>query len=54
MIGRTKGYGGAILLSTGIRADDGRRLTDENWQKIGTDRLLAINCGEVIVRSDPI
>ena len=54
MLGRTKGYGGAILLSTAIKDRNGRKLTDENWQEIGRNRLLAINCGEVIVRSDPI
>ena len=47
MLGRTKGYGGAVLLST-------QKVTDENWQKIGTDRLLAINRGEVLVHSDRI
>ena len=47
MLGRTKGYGGAILLST-------QKVTDENWQEIGTDRLLAITSGEVLVHSDQI
>jgi len=39
--------GGAILLST-------QKVTGENWQEIGTDRLLAINRGEVLVHSDQI
>ena len=47
MLGRTKGYGGAILLST-------QKVTDENWRDIGKDRLLAINCGEILIRSDEI
>ena len=47
MLGRTKGYGGAVLLST-------QKVTDENWQEIGTDRLLAITRGEVLVHSDRI
>ena len=47
MLGRMKGYGGAILLST-------QKVTDENWQEIGKDRLLAINCGEILIRSDEI
>ena len=47
MLGRTKGYGGAVLLST-------QKVTGENWQEIGTDRLLAITRGEVLVHSDRI
>ena len=39
-----KGYGYAILLST-------RDFGDGNWEKIPVDRLLVLNCGEVIVCS---
>ena len=42
-----KGYGNAILLST-------QDFGDGNWEKIPEDTLLVLNCGEVIVRSDPI
>ena len=42
-----KGYGNAILLST-------QNFGDGNWEKIPEDTLLVLNCGEVIVRSDPI
>jgi glutamine amidotransferase len=43
----SKGYGNAILLST-------QNFGDGNWEKIPEDTLLVLNCGEVIVRSDPI
>ncbi len=45
MLRRTKQYGGAILIST-------RELTDEEWEEIPSDRLLAINKGEIEVFSD--
>ena len=42
-----KGYGNAVLLST-------QAFGGGNWEEIPVDRLLVLNCGEVIVRSDPI
>lgn len=40
MLSRSKVYGGAILIST-------RKLTEENWVELPSDRLLAINKGQV-------
>jgi predicted glutamine amidotransferase len=42
-----KGYGNAVMLST-------RVFGGGNWEKIPVDRLLVLNCGEVIVCSDHI
>jgi len=42
-----KGYGNAILIST-------QDFGDGNWEKIPDDSLIVLNCGEIIVRSDPI
>ena len=42
-----KGYGNAVLLST-------QAFGDGNWEEIPVDRLLVLNCGEVIVCSDRI
>ena len=39
---KSKGYGNAILLST-------QKLGGGNWEKIPRDRLLVLNCGEIIV-----
>ena len=47
MLRRQKRYGSAILLST-------RCLTEENWEPIPKDRLLAISGGEILVMSDPL
>ena len=47
MLRRSKEYGGAILIST-------RKLTEEEWEEIPSDRLLAINKGEIEVFSDLI
>jgi len=42
-----KGYGNAVLLST-------QAFGGGNWEKIPVDRLLVLNCGEVIVCSSPL
>ena len=42
-----KGYGNAVLLST-------QAFGGGNWEEIPVDRLLVLNCGEVIVCSDRI
>tara|TARA_B100000945_G_C20424842_1_gene619894 strand:- start:3553 stop:4263 length:711 start_codon:yes stop_codon:yes gene_type:complete len=47
MLRRSKIYGNAILIST-------RKLTNEYWEKIPSDRLLAINNGEIEVISDKL
>ena len=44
---RQKRYGSAILLST-------QRLTDENWEPLPKDCLLAISGGEILIISDPL
>jgi predicted glutamine amidotransferase len=46
MLRRSKAYGDAILIST-------KELTDENWEVIPRDRLLAINNGEIEMLSSP-
>ena len=40
-----KGYGNAVILSTRIFGGG-------NWEEIPVDRLLVLNCGEIIVCSD--
>ena len=47
MLRRSKTYGNAILIST-------QKLTNEYWEKIPKDRLLAINNGEIEVISDSL
>jgi predicted glutamine amidotransferase len=47
MLRRSKSYGGAVLLST-------QKLTDEDWEPIPKNRLLAIDGGEVQVMSSTI
>jgi len=41
---RSKSYGGAILMST-------QKLTEEDWEPIPENRLLAVEGGEVQVMS---
>jgi len=50
---RGKAYGNVILLSTG-KFDTPGYADDRNWEKIPRDQLLVVNCGEIIVCSDPI
>lgn len=45
MLRRTKEDGEAVVIST-------QRLSDENWEAIPEDRLVAINGGEILVISD--
>lgn len=47
MLRRSKMYGDAVLVST-------QRLTNEDWQEIPADKLLAINRGEILVLSDSV
>ena len=47
MLRRSKIYGNATLFST-------RKLSDEEWEEIPPDRLLAINKGEIEIFSNPI
>ena len=47
MLRRSKMYGNATLFST-------RKLSDEDWEEIPSDRLLAINKGEIEIFSNPI
>ena len=50
---RGKAYGNVILLTT-AKFDTPGYADDRNWEKIPRDKLLVVNCGEIIVRSDPI
>jgi predicted glutamine amidotransferase len=47
MLRRSKEYGGAVVVST-------QRLSEEDWEPIPKNRLLAINGGEVQVMSSGI
>jgi len=47
LIRRSKGYGGAALVST-------RELTGEDWEELKPDRLLVLDRGEVFVYSTPL
>jgi len=47
LIRRSKGYGGAAVVST-------RELTGEDWEELEPDRLLVLDRGEVFVYSTPL
>ena len=49
---RGKAWGNVILLTTGKFVTPG--YANEEWEKIPTDRLLVVNCGEIVVCSDTI
>ena len=49
---RGKAWGNVILLTTGKFVTPG--YANEEWEKIPTDRLLVVNCGQIITLSDPI
>ena len=50
MLRRMKGYGPVLLLST--QKLDLR--DDYKWEKLPSDQLLVLNCGEIIVLSDKL